>query len=92
MNITSKVRSMFLEKQMLRQSTTHPNEMKIEEAISEDSDGHMLNTHAPIQRASMAANILHSLGREIDYRRDVSRVTKGNHNHTGQLLRSQTKL
>ncbi|GBM25235.1 hypothetical protein AVEN_153417-1 [Araneus ventricosus] len=55
-------------------STTHSNVKKTKELISEDLDSHMQKIHVPMERASMTANMLPRVWREMDYRMDVAYV------------------
>ncbi|GBN59387.1 hypothetical protein AVEN_91361-1 [Araneus ventricosus] len=58
------------------ESTTHLNEMKAPEINSEDLENHIQNINAAIELASMAANKLHSVWCEMEYRVDVDRATR----------------
>ncbi|GBN17573.1 hypothetical protein AVEN_140255-1 [Araneus ventricosus] len=42
-----------------RRGTTYPTEIKTQEVISKDLNGHMHILHVAIRRSSMAANMLH---------------------------------
>ncbi|GBM77971.1 hypothetical protein AVEN_239497-1 [Araneus ventricosus] len=58
------------------ESMTCPSEMKTQEIISEDLASRMQNRHVAIKRAPAATKILHKDCSEMDYRMDVSRLTK----------------
>ncbi|GBN20504.1 hypothetical protein AVEN_28301-1 [Araneus ventricosus] len=58
------------------ESAKQPTEMNSQDSISEDSDSRMHNMHVAIKRASMPANMIHNVWREMDYHMDAARVTE----------------